>query len=267
MPMRLRIIFLSMDTELGIPLLKQRLLNMFDGFGDDMMRVSGIGEFATQWTLFGRPVAPANYLPALQRIATAGWPFQQHTLTLAEDQITAATFEEVNKTTPVANLRWSVAHTPHIDRETVNRLKAVGAGIAIHPYEYLAGAQGAGPPARMILESGIHAGAGSDSAQISTLNPWLMIYYLVTGKNSSGVMINDGQQISRAQAMRLYTAENGWFFREETKLGSLEPGKLADLVVLNKDYFDAKQVPDEAIKTLKAELTIVDGKIVYEAMR
>ncbi len=267
MSMRLRVFFLSMDTEMGIPLLKQRLLNMFDGFGDDMLRVSGIGEFATQWTLFGRPVAPANYVPALARIAQAGWPFQQHTLTLAEDQITVSAFEEVNQTTPVAPLRWSVAHVPHIDQATVNRFKAVGAGIAIHPYEYLAGVQGTGPPVRMILESGIHAGAGSDSAQISTLDPWLMIYYMVTGKNSSGVLINDGQQISRAQAIRLYTSENGWFLREEAILGSIEPGKLADMVVLNRDYFDAKQVGDEDIKAVKSVLTVVDGKIVFDAMR
>jgi predicted amidohydrolase YtcJ len=93
------------------------------------------------------------------------------TLLLAEDQLTASTFEKANAVTPIANLRWSVARVPHIDQETVNRMKAVGAGIAIHPYEYLAGAPGAGPPIRMIVDSGIRVGAGSDSAQISTLDP------------------------------------------------------------------------------------------------
>ena len=113
-----------------------------------------------------------------------------------------------------------------IDQATVNRFKALGAGIAIHPFAYLAGTAGAGPPMRMIVDSGIHVGAGSDSAQISTLDPWLIIYYMVTGKNSSGVLINGGQQLTRAEALRLYTAENGWFFREEDKLGSIESGKL-----------------------------------------
>ena len=119
----------------------------------------------------------------------------------------------------------------------------------------------------MIVDSGIHAGAGSDSAQISTLDPWPMIYYMVTGRNSSGVLINDGQQISRAQAIRLYTAENGWFLREEAKLGSIEVGKLGDLAVLSEDFFDQQKVADPEIKKLKSVLTVVDGKIVYDAMR
>jgi predicted amidohydrolase YtcJ len=245
--------------------LKQRLLNMLPGLGDNMMRASGIGEFATQWPLFGNPTPPPNYEAALKLVAKQGWAFQQHSLSLAEDQLAATTFEAVNAVTPIKDLRWSVAHVPRIDQATVNRLKAVGAGIAIHPFEYLAGAPGAGPPLRTILDSGIHVGAGSDSAQISTLDPWLMIYYMVTGKNSSGVLINDKQQLTRMEAIRVYTAENGWFLKEEDQLGSIEPGKLGDLVVLSDDYFDAQKVPDEAIKKLKSVMTVVDGKVVYQA--
>jgi len=266
MSMRLRIFFLSMDTRPDVPMLKQRLMNAFDGSGDDMLRISGIGEFATQWPLFGQVTPPANYLSALQLVAKQGWAFQQHSLSLAEDQLTAGTFEEVNKTAPIAPLRWSIAHVPRIDQGTVNRFKALGAGIAIHPFEYLAGGPGAGPPIRMIVESGIHTGAGSDSAQISTLDPWPMIYYMVTGKNSSGVLINGGQQISRVQALRLYTVENGWFFREEANLGSIEPGKFGDLIALSEDYFDPQKVPDEGIRKLKSVLTVVDGRVVYSAL-
>jgi predicted amidohydrolase YtcJ len=266
MPTRLRLFLLSMDTQMGVPLLKERLLNAFPEFGDDQLRVSGIGEFATQWPLFGQVTPPQNYLAALQLIARQGWAFQQHSLSLAEDQLTASTFEEVNKTIPIAGLRWSIAHTPRIDRATVDRFKSLGAGIAIHPFEYLAGAQGAGPPVRLILDSGIHAGAGSDSAQISTLDPWLMIYYMVTGKNAAGLLINDKQQITRMEALRLYTSENGWFFREEDRLGSIEPGKLGDVVVLSDDYFDPQKVSDEAIRRLKSVLTVVDGRVVYNQM-
>jgi predicted amidohydrolase YtcJ len=267
MSARLRIFFLSMDTRPDVPLLAERLRNSFLGFGDDLLRLSGIGEFATNWPLFGNPTPPPNYETALRAVARAGWPFQQHSLSLAEDQLTAATFEAVNATTPIANLRWSVAHVPRIDQATVNRFKAVGAGIAVHPFAYLAGAPGAGPPLRMIVDSGIHVGAGSDSAQISTLNPWLIIYYMVTGKNAAGVLINPGQQLTRMEALRLYTAENGWFFREEDQLGSIEPGKLADLVVLSDDFFDPKKVPDESIKKIQSVLTVVDGKVVYDAMQ
>jgi predicted amidohydrolase YtcJ len=266
MPARLRIFFLSMDTGPGIPVLSERLRNAFDGLGDDMLRISGIGEFATVWPLFGKVTAPPNYEAALQLVAKQGWPFQQHSLSLAEDQLTAETFEKVNAVTPIANLRWSIAHVPHIDQATVSRFKALGAGIAIHPYEYLAGAPGAGPPVRMIVDSGIHVGAGSDSAQISTLDPWLMIYYMVTGKNAAGVLINPGQTLTRTEALRLYTADNGWFFREEDRLGSIEAGKLGDIVVLSDDFLDPAKVPDESIKRVKSVLTVVGGEVVYDKL-
>lgn len=266
MAARVRIFFLSMDTQPNIPLLSERLRNAFNGFGDDMLRISGVGEFATVWPLFGKVTPPANYEAALQLVAKQGWPFQQHSLSLAEDRLTASTFEKVNAVTPIANLRWSIAHVPHIDQQTVNRFKALGAGIAIHPYEYLAGAPGAGPPIRMIVDSGIRAGAGSDAAQISTLDPWLMIYYMVTGKNAAGTVINPGQTLTRMEALRLYTANNGWFFREEDRLGSMEPGKLGDVVVLSDDFLDPTKVPDEAIKRVKSVLTVIGGKVVYDKL-
>ncbi|MGA2880183.1 MAG: amidohydrolase family protein [Bryobacteraceae bacterium] len=266
MTARLRIFFLSMDTQPNIPLLSERLRNAFDGFGDDMLRISGIGEFATVWPLFGKVTPPANYEAALQLVAKQAWPFQQHSLSLAEDQLTASTFEKVNAVTPIANLRWSIAHVPHIDEQTVNRFKALGAGVAVHPFEYLADAVGAGPPLRMIVDSGIHVGAGSDSAQISTLDPWLMIYYMVTGKNAAGVLTNGGQTVTRKEALRLYTADNGWFFREEDRLGSMEPGKLGDVVVLSDDFLDPAKVPDEAIKRINSMLTVVGGQVVYDRL-
>ena len=266
LPVRLRVFFLSMDTQPNLPLLNERLRNAFDGLGDDMLRISGIGEFATVWPLFGKVTPPPNYEAALQLVAKQGWPFQQHSLSLAEDQLTASTFEKVNAVTPIANLRWSIAHVPHIDSETVNRFKTLGAGIAIHPFEYLAGGPGAGPPMRTILDSGIHVGAGSDAAQISTLDPWLMIYYMVTGKNAAGVSINAGQTLTRMEALRLYTANNGWFFREEDNVGSIEQGKLGDVVVLSDDFLDPAKVPDEAIKQVKSVLTVVGGQVVYDKL-
>lgn len=265
---RLRVFFLSMDQGQDFPMTRERVLNAFNRFGDDMMRISGVGEFATSWPLFGPVSVPPNYLGALKFIAAHGWAFQQHSLSLAEDKITASTFEAVNAVTPIANLHWSDAHVPQIDLETVNRFKALGAGIAVHPYKYLSDSSdvNAGPPVRMILDSGVHVGAGSDSAQISTLNPWNMIYYMVTGMNAGGHLVNAGQTVSREEAMRLYTADNGWFFREEGHIGSIEPGRLGDLVVLSDDYFDAKKVPDSALRNLHSVLTVVDGKVIYRAL-
>jgi hypothetical protein len=264
MTSRLRIFFLTMDTRPDVPILAERLRNGFNGFGDDMMRISGIGEFATSWPLFGQK-PPDNYTAALSGIARAGWAFQQHSLSPAENELTVSTFEAVNKTTPIKDLRWSLAHVGTVDTATLNRLKAMGAAVAVHPFQFLAGGRG-GPPLRTIVDSGIKVGAGSDSAQISTLNPWNVIAYMVTGKSSDGSLINAGQQLTRMEALRLYTAENGWFLKEEATLGTIEPGKLADLVVLGDDYFDPKRVPDEAITKLRSVLTVVDGKVVHNTM-
>lgn len=264
MTTRLRVFFLTMDTRPDVPMLQGRLRNAFGGFGDDMLRISGVGEFATSWPLFGQK-PPDNYTRALQEVATQGWAFQQHSLSAAENELTVSTFETVNKTTPIADLRWSLAHAGTIDAPTIARLKVMGAAIAVHPFQFLAGGRG-GPPLRTIVDSGIRVGAGSDSAQISTLNPWLVIAYMVTGKASDGTLINAGQQLTRMEALRLYTAENGWFLKEERRLGSIEPGKLGDIVVLSDDYFDASRVPDDAIKKIRSVLTVVDGRVVHSTL-
>jgi predicted amidohydrolase YtcJ len=264
---RLRIFFLTQDTRPNVPTLKQRLLNAFPDFGDNMMKISGIGEFAVAWRVQGG-ATPTNYETALQLVAKQGWAFQQHTLSLNEDRFTTSTFEKVNSVTPIANLHWSIAHVPKIDRPTLDRLKAIGAGVALHGWLYLGGTpQNGGPPYRTILDSGVHAGAGSDAAAVSVFDPWLIIYYMVTGKNSAGELINPGQQITRLEALRLYTSENGWYTHEEDQLGTIEPGKLGDLVVLTGDYFDSAKVPDEAIKKLRSAMTVIGGKVVYNGMR
>jgi hypothetical protein len=262
---RVRIFFLSMDHNPDVPLTTQRVLNAFSNFGDDMVRSSGIGEFVTSWPLFGNPF-PTNYVNALSIVAQRAWAFQQHSLSLAEDMFIADAFETINKTIPIADLRWSAAHVPAIDLATVNRLKAIGAGIAVHPFRYLSGGNFGGPPLRTIIDSGIHVGAGSDSAQISTLDPWNMIYYMVTGLNVAGKLVNAGQQITREEAIRLYTVENGWFLKEESKLGSIEEGKLGDVVVLSDDYFDPVRVPDASLRKLHSVLTVVDGKVVHNLL-
>jgi hypothetical protein len=190
-------------------------------------------------------------------------------LSLAEVQFTAQTYEKVNAVTPIADLHWSIAHVPAIDAQTIQSMKAIGVGMALHGWKYLQGGQGtpagqpAGPPYRTILESGIHVGAGSDAGDISMLDPWFEIYYMVTGKDCTGALINSGEQVTRQQALRMYTADNGWFFREDSELGSMETGKLGDLVVLSDDYFDPNRVTDEGIKQLKSMLTVVGGRIVY----
>ena len=245
-------------------LIAQRVLNAYPGFGDDMVRISGIGEFVTQWPLF-KGEFPGNYLAALKLVAQHGWPFQQHTLSAREDTFTVESFRKINETIPLADLRWSIAHVPKLTARESRRREGARRRPGAARFPLSPGSKRGGPPYRMIVDSGIHVGAGSDSAQISTLNPWNMIYYMVTGKNAAGILVNEGQTISREEAVRLYTAANGWFMREENKLGSIEPGKLADLVVLDRDLFDPAAVPDEAIRKVRPAMTMVGGRIIHQA--
>jgi predicted amidohydrolase YtcJ len=110
------------------------------------------------------------------------------------------------------------------------------------------------------MDHGIQVGIHGDGVHIAPLNPWLHIYYAVTGLNSFGDQLNPGQHLTREEAIHLFTRHNPWFLRMEDKIGTIETGKLADLAVLDRDYFS---VPDADIKKVGSALTIVDGKIVH----
>jgi predicted amidohydrolase YtcJ len=251
---RVQINFLHMDPELENPTLVQRLRNQFPFFGDDMLSTGGIGEFLAQGL-------GDNWLAAARRVAQARWRGEVHSLTRTDFQTEIQGFETVNAEFDITDLRWVVAHVPFITEDYVDRLKAVGGGLSLTGWRYLAGtAANNGPPFRMIVDNGIHAGMSSDGMQIAPMNPWLHMYYATTGRNARGELINDGQQVSRREILRLYTAANGWFLRMEDRLGTIERGKLADLVVLNRDYLT---VPDEDLKRIRAEMTIVGGTIVH----
>ena len=208
---------------------------------------------------------PKTFVEAAKLIARARWRAEVHSLSRTDFQQEIQDYEAANKESSIKDLRWVVAHVPFITEEWVNRLKAIGGGLSLTSWRYLAGTpQQNGPPFRMIVNNGIPAGMSSDGMQIAPMNPWLHMYYAVTGKNARGQVINEGQQISREQVMKLYTSSNGWFLREEHNLGSIEVGKLGDLVVLNQDYFDTKTVPDEAIKKTSSVMSVVGGKIVHD---
>jgi len=152
---------------------------------------------------------------------------------------------------------------PFITEDYVNRLKAIGGGLSLTSWRYLAGAPDQnGPPFRMIVDNGIPAGMSSDGMQIAPMNPWIHMYYAVTGLNARQVLINGGQLITRQEVLKLYTASNGWFLREENQIGTIEPGRLADLVVLNQDYFT---VPDADLRKTRSVMTVVAGNVVYDA--
>jgi len=258
LPARLRINFLHQDATAGLPTLTERLKNSFKFFGDDMVRTGAIGEFIIA-------IGANNdlFIEAAKRIAKAGWRAEVHSLTPADFQQEIQGFEAAHAEFPITDLRWVIAHVPFISEPWVKRIKAMGGGLSLTGWRFLAGTpEQNGPPYRMIVEDGIHAGMSSDGMQIAPMNPWLHMYYATTGLNARQVMINGAQKISRQEILKLYTSNNGWFLREEDQIGTIEPDKLADLVVLSDDYFT---VPDESLKKIRSVLTIVGGNIVHNA--
>ncbi len=253
LPARLRINYLHQDDTPELITLRERVKNTIPFFGDDMVRTGGIGEFIAGGKAFQE---------AAKLLARAGWRAEVHSLSQKDFIQEIQDYEAANKEASIANLRWVVAHVPFITEEYVNRLKAIGGGLSLTSWRYLAGTpQQNGPPFKMIVANGIPAGMSSDGMQIAPMNPWIHMYYAVTGKNARGVVINGDQTISREQVLKLYTASNGWFLREEDQLGSIEVGKLGDLVVLNHDYF---KVPEEDIKKTSSVMSVVGGKIVHD---
>jgi hypothetical protein len=114
-----------------------------------------------------------------------------------------------------------------------------------------------------MLELDLTVGAGTDATRVASYNPWVCLYWLVTGKTVGGLSLYPEKNcLSREEALRLYTEGSSWFSGERGKKGLIAQGQLADLAVLSEDYFS---VPDEKIKNIESVLTIVDGKIVFAA--
>ena len=203
-------------------------------------------------------------------IARAGLPLHVHaelhdTIDAFLDQI-----EAVNKEHPIKNLRWVFAHVNQINAPQLERMKKLGMYAAVNPWAVINGGimhEGFGdaaydmPPLSTIQNSGIIWGLGSDGSAANQYLPFTTLYFAVTGKMAGGAKVIR-QTISREDALIAYTRKNANFVFEENNLGSIQPGKLADLVVLDRDYLT---VPADQIKNIKPVLTMVGGRIVYDS--
>jgi hypothetical protein len=117
------------------------------------------------------------------------------------------------------------------------------------------------PPIRRMLELGVPVGAGTDATRVASFNPFVSLYWLVSGKTVGGLeLYPEENRMSREEALKLYTQGSSWFSTEDGTKGGLYPGQLADFAVLNGDYFS---VSEEEIKHLESELTVVGGEIVH----
>jgi predicted amidohydrolase YtcJ len=209
-------------------------------------------------------------------IAQAGMPLHVHaelssTIDSFLDQI-----EAVNNEHPIKNLRWTLAHINQINASQLERMKKLGMYAAVHPWAVINGAimhdgdtlnKGFGdgafdmPPLATIQNSGIMWGLGTDGTAANQTLPFTTLYFAVTGKMAGGTKVIR-QTISREDALIAHTRKNAYFVFQENNLGSIQAGKLADLLVLDRDYLT---VPADQIKDIKPVMTMVGGRIVYDS--
>lgn len=249
--------------------------------GNDYYRLNGAGEMlvfsAADFEDFLKPrpdLAPtmeAQLEPVVQLLAKSAWPFRLHAT--YDESITRAlnVFEKVNQEIPITSLNWFFDHAETISAPSIERVKALGGGIAIQDRiafqgEYFIDRYGKEkakhtPPIRQLLEARIPVGMGTDATRVSSYNPWLCLYWLTTGKTIGGAQLYDDENIlSREEALILYTKGSAWFSKESDVKGSFIEGQLADFAVLSSDFFT---VADEEIKDIYSVLTVVGGHIVH----
>ena len=172
---------------------------------------------------------------------------------------------------PEGGFRWTIDHAETISEASVRRIQALGGGVAVqarmaYAGEYFAERYGAeaaaqAPPLRRLLDADVPVGAGTDGTRVASYNPWMALYWLVSGRTAGGTLLAAPEnRLSRAEALRLYTADAAWFSQEEDVKGVLAPGRFADFALLSADYFE---VPEEEIREIESVLTVVDGEVVY----
>ncbi len=244
-------------------MLREYLKNALPYFGDDMLRTGGIGEWPA-------PAAEVAQTRAAQRlVAQARWRCDNDAANLNALTQLVEQLEDVDRDVGIADLRWNVnvlgTGVGWVTTALLDRLQALGCSIQLSSNNWVNSSRPdvvAGHAYRTINQHPIHKSLFSNATHISPLNPWLHTYYVVTGLNAYGQQVNPGEHLTREEALSLRTRQSGWHLRMEDRLGTIEPGRLADLAVLDRDYFS---VPDVEIKKIRSVLTVVDGKIVHES--
>ena len=177
--------------------------------------------------------------------------------------------EAINKQYPIKNLRWVLAHVNQLNATQLARMRELGMYAAVHPWGVINGginqrvfgdAAYDMAPLDTIQKSGVVWGFGSDGSRANQILPFTTLYWAVTGKMVGGTKALR-QPISREDALIAHTRRNAFLVFQENNLGSIQAGRLADLVVLDRDYLT---IPADQIKDIAPVMTMVGGRIVYE---
>jgi predicted amidohydrolase YtcJ len=212
----------------------------------------------------------AQWRRMAMEIARAGLPLHVHANLTATISAFLDQIEAVNREQPVAPLHWALAHVNQLDETQLARMKKLGLMAAVHPWAVINGGINRRvfgddaadmPRLRTIQASGVAWGLGSDGSRANQILPFTTLWWAVTGKMVGGATVLR-ETIDRKDALIAHTRQNARFVFREKQIGSLEAGKLADLVVLDRDYLT---VPADDIRNITPVLTMVGGRVVYDA--
>ncbi len=207
-----------------------------------------------------------------------GWQMTSHTTGGGATDLLLDAYEAADRIKPIAGKRFTVTHGNFPNPAAIARARKLGVAFDVQPaWLYLDGPvikDVFGPermkyfqPLRALFDAGIVVGGGSDhmirfDPRLATnpYHPFLGMWIATTRKMVDGNVLNPEQRISRMEALKMWTWNGAYLSFEEKEKGSIEPGKLADLVIISKDY--ATCSVDE-IKNIEALQTIVGGRVVY----
>lgn len=261
------------------------------GFGDEMLRIDGIGEFGIdggfEAALMSEPYAPSGNVPStepfygLQLIPTdkftemmmamnrLNWRGSIHAVGDKGIDVVLDAFEKANQERPISRKRWVLEHGHYTRPDQFDRIKKLGVVMSTQFHPYMAassmiqnwGEERASKAMRIRdwLDAGLKVGGGSDWSLVPA-NPFWIMYSFVTRDTRLWGILGPDQRITREEALRLMTINNAFITFEENIKGSIEPGKLADLVILSDDILT---VPSERIKSIRPLMTLLGGKVVY----
>ncbi|HEY2628704.1 MAG TPA: amidohydrolase [Usitatibacter sp.] len=251
------------------------------GQGSDFYRLNGAGEMlvfsAADFEDFRQPrpelgSSMEDELHQVTRLLVENrWPFRLHATYDESISRMLDAFERVNHEIPFDGLPWFFDHAETIGERNIDRVKALGGGIAIQhrmAYQgedfverYGTKAAEATPPVKKMLAAGVPVGAGTDATRVASYNPWVCIAWLVTGKTVGGLAITPAANcLDRETALRLYTEGSAWFSSDSGKKGQIKAGQLADMTLLSADLM---RIPEGEISHITALLTMVGGRIVH----
>lgn len=262
----------QVDAVLG----KIRQMKPFQG--DDRFDQVGYGEtvfFPLHDNLLAATAKPspegmAQWRRIAQAVADQGMSLCVHAQLRGSIEAFLTEIEAINRVRPIKGLRWSFAHADQLEAKDIERLRRLGMAVQIHSRPSIQGGlmkkiHGERtydmPPMRLVQDSGLPWGLGSDATAVTPTNPFYTLWFAVSGKMLGDGVVNR-ETVTREQALIAHTRNNAYFMFQEANLGSLVPGKYADLVVLDRDYFT---VPVDEIANIRPVMTLLGGKVVYDS--